>query len=165
MKRDEQACTAVPFHDGLAEHLTQIARIIHTELRKVLADEDLSAVESGVIMCLSTTKVDTAGRIARRMGVSRSLMSKAVDHLVRGGWIETKPDQSDRRMVHLVLLPKAEPAVKRCRVKHEYYEKMCAGVSPEDMQVFHRVMEQIRRNLENFTETGRYPEMRKEKTE
>ena len=51
MKRDEQACTAVPFHDGLAEHLTQIARIIHTELRKVLADEDLSAVESGVIMC------------------------------------------------------------------------------------------------------------------
>ena len=44
MKRDEQACTAVPFHDGLAEHLTQIARIIHTELRKVLADEDLSAV-------------------------------------------------------------------------------------------------------------------------
>ena len=93
MKRDEQACTAVPFHDGLAEHLTQIARIIHTELRKVLADEDLSAVESGVIMCLSTTKVDTAGRIARRMGVSRSLMSKAVDHLVRGGWIETKPDQ------------------------------------------------------------------------
>ena len=41
MKRDEQACTAVPFHDGLAEHLTQIARIIHTELRKVLADEDL----------------------------------------------------------------------------------------------------------------------------
>lgn len=37
MKRDEQACTAVPFHDGLAEHLTQIARIIHTELRKVLA--------------------------------------------------------------------------------------------------------------------------------
>ena len=162
MKRDEQACTAVPFHDGLAEHLTQIARIIHTELRKVLADEDLSAVESGVIMFLSTTKVDTAGR----MGVSRSLMSKAVDHLVRGGWIETKPDQSDRRMVHLVLLPKAEPAVKRCReLKHEYYEKMCAGVSPEDMQVFHRVMEQIRRNLENFTETSRYPEMRKEKTE
>ena len=53
MKRDEQACTAVPFHDGLAEHLTQIARIINTELRKVLADEDLSAVESGVIMCLS----------------------------------------------------------------------------------------------------------------
>lgn len=166
MKRDEQACTAVPFHDGLAEHLTQIARIINTELRKVLADEDLSAVESGVIMCLSTTKVDTAGRIARRMGISRSLMSKAVDHLVRGGWIETKPDQSDRRMVHLVLLPKAEPAVKRCReLKHEYYEKMCAGINPEDMQVFHRVMEQIRRNLENFTETGRYPEMRKEKTE
>lgn len=100
------------------------------------------------------------------MGVSRSLMSKAVDHLVRGGWIETKPDQNDRRMVHLVLLPKAEPAVKRCReLKHEYYEKMCAGISPEDMQVFHRVMEQIRRNLENFNETGRYPEMRKEKTE
>lgn len=61
MKRDEQACTAVPFHDGLAEHLTQIARIINTELRKVLADEDLSAVESGVIMCLSTTK-DRYGR-------------------------------------------------------------------------------------------------------
>ena len=55
MKRDEQACAAVPFHDGLAEHLTQIARIINTELRKVLADEDLSAGESGVMMCLSTT--------------------------------------------------------------------------------------------------------------
>ena len=166
MKRDVQACMSVPFHDGLAEHLTQIARIINTELRKVLADEDLSAAESGAIMCLSTTKVDTAGRIAQLMGVSRSLMSKAVDHLVRGGWIETKPDQNDRRMVHLILLPKAEPAVKRCReLKHEYYEKLCADVSPEDMQVFLRVVEQMRQNLENFNMAGRYPEMRKEKTE
>ena len=55
MKRDEQACTAVPFHDGLAEHLTQIARIINTELRKVLADEDLSAVESGGLPPYSST--------------------------------------------------------------------------------------------------------------
>lgn len=93
MKRDEQACTAVPFHDGLAEHLTQIARIINTELRKVLADEDLSAVESGVIMCLSTTKVDTAGRIARRMGVSRSLMSNGGRPPCARRMVETKPDQ------------------------------------------------------------------------
>lgn len=146
-------------------YITQISRIVNVELRKLLKNDSLSATETGVIMC-TAIGIDTAGQIARRMGVSRSLMSKAVDHLVRGGWIETKPDQNDRRMVHLVLLPKAEPAVKRCReLKHEYYEKMCAGVSPEDMQVFHRVIEQMRRNLENFNETGRYPEMRKEKTE
>ena len=151
MKRDEQACTAVPFHDGLAEHLTQIARIINTELRRVLADEDLSAVESGVIMCLSTTKVDTAGRIARRMGVSRSLMSKTVENLVQGGWLETKPDENDRRVVHLVLLPKAEPAAAHCcDLRERFFAAMMEGVAPEDMEVFNRVIKTFSLNLEKF---------------
>ena len=63
MKRDEQACTAVPFHDGLCGALNADRASSIRSCAKVLADEDLSAVESGVIMCLSTTKVDTAGAL------------------------------------------------------------------------------------------------------
>ncbi len=61
----------------------QIARIINTELRKVLADERFPRAESGVIVRLSGKGQYGRAR-AQRMGVSRSLMSKAVNHL--GTW-------------------------------------------------------------------------------
>lgn len=138
-------------------YVTQISRIVNVELRKLLKNDSLSATETGVIMC-TAIGIDTAGQIARYMGVSRSLMSKTVENLVRGGWIETKPDENDRRVVHLCLLPKAEPAAAHCcDLRERFFTAMMEGVSPEDMEVFNRVSKTFSLNLEKFVaeETAR----------
>ena len=99
---------AVCSRAGLAEHLTQIARIIHTEPRKVLADGRpfRGGIRRAHVPFHSKGRID-GRRALRGAWVFRARwMSKAADHLVRGGWIQTKPDQNDRRMVHSVSLPK-----------------------------------------------------------
>lgn len=130
--------------------ITQIVRIVNVELRKLLKNDSLSSTETGVIMC-TAIGIDTAGQIARYMGVSRSLMSKTVENLVQGGWLETKPDENDRRVVHLVLLPKAEPAAAHCcDLRERFFAAMMEGVAPEDMEVFNRVIKIFSLNLEKF---------------
>ena len=130
--------------------VSQVLRIVNVELRKLLRNELLSATETGVIMCIAIG-CDTPGHIARYMGVSRSLMSKTVENLVQGGWIETKPDENDRRVVHLRLLPKAEPAAAHCcELRERFFAAMTDGVNPEDLEVFHRVAKQFGVNIEKF---------------
>ena len=130
--------------------ITQIVRIVNVELRKLLKNDSLSSTETGVIMC-TAIGIDTAGQIARYMGVSRSLMSKTVENLVQGGWLETKPDENDRRVVHLVLLPKAEPAAAHCcDLRERFFAAMMEGVAPEEMEVFNRVIKTFSLNLEKF---------------
>ena len=130
--------------------ITRVLRIVNVELRKLLKNELLSATETGVIMCIAVG-CDTPGQIARYMGVSRSLMSKTVENLVQGGWLETKPDESDRRVVRLRLLPKAEPAAAHCcELRERFFAAMKEGVSPEDLEVFYRVSKQFGSNIEKF---------------
>lgn len=130
--------------------VSQALRIVNVELRKLLRNELFSATETGVIMCIAIG-CDTPGHIAHYMGVSRSLMSKTVENLVQGGWLETKPDKNDRRVVHLCLLPKAEPAAAHCcDLRERFFTAMTDGVSPGDLEVFHKVTKQFGVNIEKF---------------
>lgn len=137
--------------DLFAEHVSHIGRILHMQMKRLSLSTELSVCEAGVLTCLSETPLDTAGRIARRMGVSRSLMSKSVEHLVQNSYIETVPDQQDRRVVHLRLLPKAEPVVQSCReLKKSWFSALVEGVEQADMEVFLRVLNQIRKNMNSY---------------
>ena len=129
MKRDEQACTAVPFHDGLAEHLTQIARIINTELRKVLADEDLSAVESGVIMCLLIRKQAIEISAKEQEDHRHHKRAEKSDSLTHGGvqlckvtpfFAEASADQRHRRH--------RKPITERERQTHHIHANLVRSI-------------------------------------
>lgn len=131
--------------------ITQIMKIATLELQKLSGDGLLSSAETSIIMCLATTEADMASQIARYTGVSRSLMSKAVDNLVGNGWIETKRDEGDRRVVHLCLLPKAEPAAAHCcDLCERFFAAMTSDLCPEDVDVFMRVVEQCANNIKQF---------------
>ena len=103
-------------------------------------------------MIIASAEADTAGEIARQLGVSRSLLSKNVEEAVQAGYIETAQDPADRRVVRLRLTPQAQAAAERCKaMREDFYRDICAGIDGEALDVFLHVMQRIWKNIEGIT--------------
>ena len=85
----------------------QIKKKMHALMNDYTKRYALTANEMELIVFLGQGKLDTAKDIVRHHGYSRSLVSKTVDSLTRGGYVTSKVDEKDRRVVHLALTPKA----------------------------------------------------------
>lgn len=62
--------------------------------------------------------------------MTKSSVSRAVDSLVRQGYIHTREDDSDRRITHLVLEEKASPVIELgVQAQQEMLCFLCQGIS------------------------------------
>ena len=90
---------------GMEENLTvvmmRVRRSVRTALREAVREEGLTQNEIEVLLFLERGKFDTARDISQVRGMPRSLVSKAVDQLVKRGFVETCQDKQDRRVVRL----------------------------------------------------------------
>ena len=61
---------------------------------------------------------------------------------------EIVSDQTDKRVKHLYLTPRAIPAVKRIKEIHQDFQStLCSGISPQDMQLTEQTMEYMMENI------------------
>ena len=103
-------------------------------------------------MVIAAGEIDTAGEIADKFGVSRSLLSKNVEEAVRAGYIETAQDEKDRRVVRLRLTQRAQEAAGRCRaIRKDFYGSVCAGIDGESLKVCLQVLQQMWKNITGMT--------------
>ena len=103
----------VGMEENLAVVMMRVRRNVRTALREVVREEGLTQNEIEVLLFLQRGTFDTARDISQERGMPRSLVSKAVDQLVRRGYVEAVHDQEDRRVVRLRLLPVAQEMVDR----------------------------------------------------
>lgn len=85
----------------------QLKKKMHALMNDYAKRYAITANEMEFIVFLGHSKLDTAKDIVNHRGYSRSLVSKTVDSLVRGGYITSSTDERDRRVVHLALTEKA----------------------------------------------------------
>lgn len=135
--------------EGMALFMARIRKGVRNSLRDEAGQEGLSPNEIEVLMFLYHCKSDTAREIAQSLGTSRSLVSKSVDLLVKKGYVEARQDEKDRRVIHLILLPKAENTVERLsRAREEFMARLCHGITPEEVEVFQTVMQKLWKNAQ-----------------
>jgi len=150
---------------GFNEEVISVTELIRKSLRAAMRDalggEELSPNEIEVLVFLRQRREDdpdnTAREIARVRGRSRSLVSKSVDSLVKRGYIETKQDLDDRRVVRLSLLPRAEDTVEKLAgARERFLNRLCAGITQEEFDAFHAIVKKIEQNVKNnLSEPGR----------
>lgn len=89
----------------------------------------------------------------------RSLVSKAVDQLVRRGYVEAVHDQEDRRVVRLRLLPVAQEMVDRLvQARKKFFSQLCKGITEEEAKAFYSMVGKMTENLDRLQtvqETGK----------
>jgi DNA-binding MarR family transcriptional regulator len=77
-------------------------------------------------------------------------LARLIDRMEASGWVERRPDPSDRRAVKLFLTPKAQPFLMEMRsAARETYEQATAGLSAADCEQLLQHLGAIKTNLLN----------------
>lgn len=134
--------------EGMSLIMMRMRRSLRTVLREAVQEEGLTPNEIEVLMFLEHGKYNTARDFSRLRGMPRSLVSKAVDQLVRRGFVEACQDKQDRRVIRLGLLPASREAVGRLsRAREGFLNRLCRGVTPQEFQAFASMVEKMVANL------------------
>ena len=82
------------------------------------------------------------------MEVQPITLTRLIDRIEAAGWIERRPDPTDRRAVQLYLTDKAQPilAIMQERAS-ETRERALAGFSEEVREALIETLRQMKRNL------------------
>jgi DNA-binding MarR family transcriptional regulator len=75
--------------------------------------------------------------LADALGLDRTTVTRHLDELERRGLIDRRPDQRDRRAMHISLTPKAATHLDSMRAKNrQRIKRMCSDWTPEERQSF-----------------------------
>ena len=149
----------VGMEENLAVVMMRVRRNVRAALREVVREEGLTQNEIEVLLFLQRGTFDTARDISQERGMPRSLVSKAVDQLVRRGYVEAVHDQEDRRVVRLRLLPVAQEMVDRLvQARKEFFSQLCKGITEEEAKAVYSMVGKMTENLDRLQtvqETGK----------
>lgn len=125
-----------------------IKRLYDHEMAPLMARFSLTRMELDVLLFLSNNPgFDTAAEIVQLRMLTKSHVSKAVDHLTERGLIQQARDEKNRRRVHLSLTDAAQTiVVEATEAQRRAMERLMAGISAEDTAVLDRVMRRMVRN-------------------
>jgi DNA-binding MarR family transcriptional regulator len=92
----------------------------------------------------------SANEVVRRTRLDKSQVSRAVAELVAKGLLRQAPDALDKRRSVLTLTRSGGRAVRQATpLANDRQRRLVAGVPPEDLQVFDRVLERLTRRAED----------------
>lgn len=135
-------CKPWEMDEGMSLIMMRMRRSLRTVLREAVLEEGLTPNEIEVLLFLEHGTYNTARDISRLRGMPRSLVSKAVDQLVRRGYVESSQDKQDRRVSRLRLLPASQSAVQRlAQARGDFLSKLCKGVTQEEFAAFFSMVE------------------------
>lgn len=97
--------------------------------------------------------IDTAADIASCCSLSRSLVCKSVEALLRIEYLVVLTDKQDRRYLHLKLTDQAIQVLRELETRHtQFWEALMRDISQEEILLFKQVLCKMRRNLERVEE-------------
>jgi len=92
---------------GVFDLIEQMAALIRSEERKKCTVLGLQTVHSQALDYVSRCNKysDTPAALAKYLGMTRGTVSQTLSLLEKKGYLKKTPDTTDRRVVHLALLP------------------------------------------------------------
>lgn len=125
-----------------------IAKAIKNKNRSVISSYKLSPNEIDLLVALDMGVYDTAKEIADNFEISKSLVCRSVDSLTKKGYIDTKKDEKDKRVSHLILREEAKPIVDALKEnRKKTTEDLLLGIDKEELKIFSKVLNQMKNNM------------------
>jgi DNA-binding MarR family transcriptional regulator len=137
------------FEESVASGMMKMRKSFRSRLRKSILDYHLSQNELEVLLYLANNPGHTAKELANRRGISRSLVSKSVDLLMKQGYLRGEQDERDRRKIHLFLEEKADGLVQKMQdARLDFIQQIFRGISQEELTQIIQVLGKMINNLE-----------------
>lgn len=135
-------------HDNFNK-LNSIVKDIKRINRQTISSYKLSPNEIDILVFLDIqNELDTASDIVEAFEISKSLVCRSVDSLIKRKYIDTVKDDKDKRITHLKLRDEAKPIVTTLRSNRDKIIKdLVKDISDDDIRTFNYVLNKMRFNL------------------
>lgn len=139
------------------DHLMQFRRIakLHEHMLKKLCEPYGLSLLEGTVLCFlhNNPDKDTATDIVELRMLSKGNVSQAVESLCLRGFLKRTTDETNRRRIHLSLLPAAQPLTEEMdRMMVQFKDALFIDFTPEEMQCFFSFCQRIVENTKKATE-------------
>lgn len=106
-----------------------------------------------LLFLFNNTPLDTAKDIAKYRSISKSMVSKSLDSLLQKGYLSGETDPSDRRSIHLAILPEAVSKVERlASVQKSILKSIFSDITEDEYAVMKRIFSKISDNISKVLE-------------
>ena len=129
-------------------HIRLTMKLQEQMLKNICETWQLTITEGKVISFLyNNPGKDTAADITELRMLSKGNVSQAVESLIQKGLLKRTADQTDRRKIHLSLLPQtADITAAICSMQANLYSQIFCGLSEEDLKLYEQINQQIMEN-------------------
>ena len=87
-------------------------------------------------------------RLAELLELEPISLARCLDRMEQAGWIERRPDPTDRRARLLYMTEKAKPVFERIlEVAYEVRQEALAGLAPSERDQLLDLLQRVRANL------------------
>lgn len=127
----------------------QLKKLVSRKVEPIIQEYDLRPVELDILVFLRKERnVDTAKGIIERKHFSKAHISKSIENLRLGGFIQVTEDENDHRILRISLTDKSNEVISKVtEIYAECREIMQRGISPEELEVIKRVILKMNDNI------------------
>ncbi|MBZ9741354.1 MULTISPECIES: MarR family winged helix-turn-helix transcriptional regulator [unclassified Mesorhizobium] len=134
--------------DRLGFLIHDVQRLMRKRFEARASGLGLSSAQWRLLVRVAKEAGVAQARLAELLEIEPISVSRLVDRMEEGGWIERRSDATDRRVRMIFPTEKANAAYADVKsLAGEVYEESLSGVSPEDRRVLIRALDVIVRNL------------------
>ena len=134
--------------DRLGFLIHDVQRLMRKRFEARASGLGLSSAQWRLLVRVAKEEGITQARLADVLEIEPISVSRLVDRMEEGGWIERRSDAADRRVRMIFPTPKASEAYAKIKsMAGEVYEESLFGVSPEARRVLITALEAMVENL------------------
>lgn len=134
--------------DRLGFLLHDASRLLRKRFEQSAAHYGLSSAQWRLLVRVFKEEGIAQARLAELLEVEPISVSRLVDRMEEAGWIERRPDPSDRRVRNIFLVDKSRAIFGEMRaVANSVFEGALAGIEPDQRQIILTGLQTICINL------------------
>ena len=136
-------------HDTFMPYvLNQATAALNADFQLVLRSHGMTLLHWRVLAFLCETDSLGVSALARMTGVEQATLSRALMVMEKAGFLARQPSQDDQRMVVIHLLEAGRRQFQKVLPPAwEIYTKAVRGLSQEEQQTLHHLLNRIRDNM------------------
>lgn len=128
----------------------------HAALQPICKDSGLPPMAVDILMFVANNpENNTARDICRCRGLKSGIVSVHIERLVSEGLLRRESVSGDRRKTQLICTEKAADIIGKGRQRQKLFaRKLTAGLSEDDIKVFHNCLAVLRNNIDEIGKNG-----------
>jgi DNA-binding MarR family transcriptional regulator len=134
--------------DRLGFLVHDVARLLRKRFEARATEHGLSSAQWRLLVRVAKDEGISQARLAELLEIEPISVSRLLDRMEEGGWVERRPDAADRRVRMVFPTDKAREAFGKIKsIAGVIYEEALAGVSEGDRRVLIGALDTMTANL------------------